>query len=122
MSEFHGWKFGGNLTEAQADQLEPLVDVMTEMLQQALLLPAGWLRQKSQHEIVLSMIAGLGNAAVGINDISTLLETEKNEDEKLLQLNLRAAQLRDNWLKVAVVAVLAITNLDNQLQGVDDDK
>lgn len=120
MSQFRGWKFGGNLTDAQADQLEPMVDVMTEMLQQGLMLPADWVRPKSQHELALALIEGTGSAAGSINDISMTLVSEKNEDEKLFQLNLKATNLRKQWILIAVMAVMAVINLDKQLKGEDD--
>lgn len=120
MSQFRGWKFGGNLTDAQADQLEPMVDVMTEMLQQALGLPAHWLQQHTQHDIALALVEGTGKAASTINEISMMLLTQKNPDEQLLQLNQMATQLRQHWITVAVMAILAVNNLDKQLKGEDD--
>lgn len=118
---FVGWRFGGNLTAAQADLLEPVVDVMTEMLQQALRLPADWDKQKSQHEIALALIEHTGAAAGFINDISFLLVEEKNPEEQLLQLNQKATQLRQLWLIVATLAAKAVVNLDAQLRNDDTD-
>ena len=119
--QFFGWQIGSNLTPHEADLLEPMVDVMIEMLQEALLLPPEWDRQKSQHEIALHLMRGLGEATNDINDISMLLVTEQNPDEQLLQLNARATQLRKRWLAVAVMATKAIINLDQQLNGDTDD-
>lgn len=115
--KFFGWKFGADLTDAQADLLEPVVDVMTEMLQQALLLPPDWDRAKSQHEIALALVEHTGAAAGLINDISMALISEQNEDEKLLLLNQKATQLRSLWMLVATIAAKAIVNLDEQLKG-----
>lgn len=122
MSErtFHGWRIGAHLTPYQADQFEPFVDIMVEMLQTALTLPADWDRQKSQHELALAIVEHSGAAAGLINEISMLLLTEKNPDEQLAQLNAKATRIRALWLLVATIAAKAIQNLDQQLKGEDD--
>lgn len=117
VKKFHGWRFGGDLEDAQAELLEPVVDVMTEMLQTALLLPPEWDRQKSQHELALALVEHTGAAAGLINDISMTLVTEQNPEEQLHQLNLKATQLRSLWLLVATIAAKAIVNLDATLNG-----
>lgn len=119
--DFRGWRFGGHLSPAQADQLEPAVDVMTEMLQQLLFLPPHWDMPKAQHEIALALVEHTGAGAGIINDISMLLVTEHNADEKLLQLNMKATQLRKMWIITAVLAIKAVINLDEQLKGADND-
>lgn len=114
--KFFGWKFGTNLTEPQAALLEPMVDVMTEMLQDALFMPAEFDRVKSQHEMALHIIEHAGAAAGLINQISMTLITEKNEEEKLRLMNSMASTLRVMWVHVATLAAKAVVNLDNTLK------
>ncbi len=114
--KFFGWRFGTNLTDAEANLLEPMVDVMTQMLQNALMLPPEYDREKSQHEMALHVMEHAGAAAGLINDISMSMMVEQNMEEKQKLLLMKTATLRVLWVHVATLAAKAVVNLDQSLK------
>lgn len=118
--KFHGWKFGGNLTDKEADDMEVHVDVMTETLQQLILVNTLNLTKQSPHALLLTLTEYVGRAAGLVNEISMMLVSEHNEDEKLRRMNEMAGQLRHFLILITALSNVSVVALDKTLKGDDD--
>lgn len=116
MTSFQGWRIGHNLTEEQAEELEPLVDLLEESLIDSLTIPPLY-RTVALHDVLLRLVQYIGGAASTVIDIGWAIHAGDGTLADTLAQNLRTLLVR-----VVALSVTALYNLDNRIKAGNDDK